>query len=91
MIAMADNIADLILGGDPGMHLLQEAFAFDITLTKIRCAACNTVSCLGALAVDGGPVEALVKCADCGSDLMRATRTQRGCVLEMHGARHLYF
>ncbi len=44
---MADNIADLILGGDPGTHLLQEAFAFDITLTKIRCAACNTVSCLG--------------------------------------------
>ena len=65
---MADNIADLILGGDPGTHLLQEAFAFDITLTKVRCAACNTVSCLGSLAVDGGPLEALVKCADCGSD-----------------------
>ncbi|QOG21562.1 hypothetical protein FOM02_33940 [Bradyrhizobium sp. SEMIA] len=91
MIAMADNIADLILGGDPGTHLLQEAFAFDITLTKIRCAACNTVSGLGSLAVDGGSLEALVKCAECGSDLMRARRTQKGCVLEMQGARHLYF
>ncbi|WP_225122164.1 DUF6510 family protein [Bradyrhizobium sp. BRP22] len=88
---MADNIADLILGGDPCTHLLQEAFAFDITLTKVRCAACDTVSGLGSLGVDGGPQQALVKCADCGSVLMKARRTQTGRVLEMHGARHLYF
>ena len=91
MIVMTDNIADLVLGGDPGTHLLQQAFAFDITLTKIRCAACDTVSGLGSLALDGGPREALVKCAHCGSDLMRARRTRKGCVLEMQGARHLYF
>ncbi|MBR0902658.1 hypothetical protein JQ588_08365 [Bradyrhizobium liaoningense] len=91
MIAMADNIADLILGGDPCTHLLQEAFAFDITLTKIRCAVCDTVSGLGSLGVDGGPLQALVKCAGCGSVLMRARRTQKGYILEMHGARHLYF
>ena len=88
---MANNIADLILGGDQGTHLLQEPFAFDITLMRIRCAACNTVSSLGSLAVDGSPLEALVKCADCGSDLLRATRTQNGCVLEMRGARQLYY
>ncbi|MGY4315059.1 DUF6510 family protein [Bradyrhizobium sp. JR3.5] len=88
---MADNIADLILGGDAGTRLLQEPFASDITLMKIRCAACNTVSSLGALVVDSSPLEALVRCADCGGDLMRATRTQNGCVLELSGARHLYF
>ncbi|WP_050629779.1 DUF6510 family protein [Bradyrhizobium viridifuturi] len=88
---MANNFADLVLGGDQGTWLLQEPFAFDIALMRIRCAACNTVSSLGSLAVDGTTLEALVKCSDCGSDLLRAARTQNGCVLEMQGARQLFY
>ncbi|MCP3402741.1 MULTISPECIES: DUF6510 family protein [unclassified Bradyrhizobium] len=88
---MADNISDLIIGGDPATYLLQEAFAFDITLTKIQCDACSTVSGLGSLVADGGPQEALVRCATCGNDLIRAARTPNGRLLELNGARHLYF
>jgi len=88
---MADNISDVMIGGDPATHLLQEAFAFDITLTTIQCEACNAVSGLGSLVADGGALEALVKCANCGNNLIRAARTQSGRLLELNGARHLCF
>lgn len=88
---MADNISDLMIGGDPATYLLQEAFSFDITLTKIQCDACDTVCGLGSLVVDGGPLEALVRCANCGNYLIRAARTPKGRLLELNGARHLYF
>ncbi|CCE10668.1 hypothetical protein BRAS3843_520184 [Bradyrhizobium sp. STM 3843] len=91
MIAMACNIADLVLDGHPGTHLLQEAFAFDITLTWIECETCNSVCGLGSLTLDGGAAEALVKCANCGCDLIRAVRTESGRLLEMKGASQLYF
>ncbi len=88
---MADDISDLMIGGDPATYLLQEAFAFDITLTKIQCDACDTVSGLGSLVVEGGPTEALVKCANCENYLIRAARTPNGRLLELNGARHLCF
>jgi hypothetical protein len=88
---MPGNISDLILGGDTGTQLLQQAFAFDITLAKIRCEACNSVTGLGSLILDGGPAEVLVRCSCCESTLIGATRTREGLVLDVKGVRQLYF
>ncbi|WP_271524140.1 DUF6510 family protein [Bradyrhizobium sp. CCBAU 53380] len=88
---MTDNISDVIIGGDPAAQLLQDVFAFDITLSKIECCSCKTVSGLGSLVANGGPVEAIVRCTICGNDLLRAVRTKNGHHLELGGARHLYF
>jgi len=91
MIAMVDTISDVIIGGDPAAHLLQETFAFDITLARIQCTACDTIVGLGSLVASGGPLEALVSCSNCGSGLIRAARTQKGRLLELSGARQLCF
>jgi hypothetical protein len=88
---MAGNVSDLILGGDPATQLLQEVFAFDITLAKIRCGTCDSLLGLGSLALHGNSREAHVACSNCEGDLITASRTTDGLLLELRGTRHLHF
>ncbi|WP_298240338.1 DUF6510 family protein [uncultured Bradyrhizobium sp.] len=88
---MFNTISDLIIGGDPATHLLQAPFAFDITLTKVQCDACCTMVGLGSLVASGGRSEAIVRCSNCGNELIRAVRTREGHLLELSGVRHLRF
>ena len=88
---MAKNVSDLLLDGDVAARLLQRIFIPDITLAKIRCDSCDCVSGVGSLILHASPMGAVLKCADCESDLMRAVDTPRGLWLEMTGARYLRF
>ncbi|WFU39130.1 DUF6510 family protein [Bradyrhizobium sp. CB82] len=88
---MSNNVSDLLLDGNVAAQLLQRIFVPDITLAKIRCDSCDCVSGVGALTLDASPMGAVLKCADCESDLMRAVDTPRGLWLEMTGARCLLF
>lgn len=88
---MASNVADLMLDGDPATQLLQDIFTFDITLAKIGCGECGSAFGLGALALVGDSQEARVRCSNCESDLIRASRTREGLLLELSGTRHLHF
>ena len=58
-------VSDLGLDGDPATQLLQEIFAFDITLAKIPCMECDSAFGLGPLALEGGSREARVRCSNC--------------------------
>jgi Family of unknown function (DUF6510) len=86
-----NNISDLILDGNATAHLLQLVFAPDITLAKIRCKGCDCVSSVGSLMMYAAPMGAVLKCADCENDLMKAISTPRGLWFEMTGARCLHF
>ena len=86
---MANNVSDLLLDGNVAARLLQRIFVPDITLAKIRCASCDCVSGVGSLTLHSSPMGAVLKCADCENDLMRAVDTPRGLWLEMAGARCL--
>jgi phage FluMu protein Com len=88
---MANNVSDLLLGGNAAASLLQHIFVPDITLATIRCAACDCTSAIGSLALYAAPMGAVLKCADCESVLMRAVDTPHGLWLEMTGARYLKF
>ena len=88
---MANNVSDLVLDGSVAACLLQRIFASDITLAKIRCDSCDCVSGVGSLTLHASPMGAILKCADCQSDLLRAVYTPRGLWLEMTGARYLRF
>jgi hypothetical protein len=88
---MPNNVSDLLLDGNVAAGLLQRIFAPDITLAKIRCDSCDRVSGMGSLILHAAPMGAVLKCADCESDLMRAVDTPRGLCLEMTGARYLRF
>jgi Family of unknown function (DUF6510) len=88
---MANNVSDLVLDGNVAACLLQRIFTPDITLAKIRCDSCDCVTGVGSLTLHASPMGAVLKCADCESDLMRAVDTPRGLWLEMTGARYLRF
>jgi hypothetical protein len=88
---MANNVSDLLIDGNVAARLLQRIFALDITLAKIRCDSCDCVRGVGSLTLHASPMGAVLKCADCESDLMRAVDTPHGLWLEMTGARYLRF
>ena len=88
---MPNNVSDLLLDGNVAAGLLQRIFAPDITLAKIRCDSCDRVSGMGSLILHAAPMGAVLKCADCESDLLRAVDTPRGLCLAMTGARYLRF
>ena len=88
---MPNNVSDLLLDGNVTARLLQRIFVPDITLARIRCDSCDRVSGVGSLILHAAPMGAVLKCADCESDLMRAVDTPRGLCLEMTGARYLRF
>ncbi|MGY8680673.1 DUF6510 family protein [Bradyrhizobium sp. UFLA05-153] len=80
-----------MLEGNTAALLLQDVFALDITLARIRCAACDCTSGVGALAAHAAPMGTILKCSDCDDVLMRVVDTPRGLLLEMAGARYLRF
>jgi hypothetical protein len=88
---MPNNVSDLLLGGDAAARLVQQIFIPDVTLAKIRCEACDSVSGIGSLTVYAGPMGAVLKCAACDSVLMRVVDTPHGLWLEMSGTRNVRF
>ena len=88
---MPNNVSDLLLGGDAGARLVQQVFAPDVTLAKIRCEACDRETGIGASIVHAGPMGAVLKCAACDNVLMRVAHTPDGLRLEMGGARNVRF
>ena len=88
---MANNLSDLLLGGDAATRLFQQIFAPDVTLANVRCDACDCVSGVGALTVNAGPMGIVLNCTDCDNVLMRVVDTPHGVWLEMSGTRSLRF
>jgi len=88
---MPNNVSDLLLGGDAGARLVQQIFAPDITLARIRCEACDRETGIGASIVHAGSMGAILKCAACDNVLMRVAHTPDGLRLEMDGARNVRF
>jgi hypothetical protein len=88
---MPNNVSDLLLDGDAAARVIQHIFVPDVTLAKIRCAACDCVSGVGSFTVYAASMGAVLKCADCDNVLMRVVDTPHGLWLEMSGTRSLRF
>jgi hypothetical protein len=88
---MTDNVADLVLQGNPVGTLLKELFACDITVAESQCETCATIARVGSLHPYAAPMGAVLRCTHCDSVLMRAVYTPHGRWLEMKGARYLRF
>ena len=88
---MSNNITSLLLGGDTAARLIQQIFIPDVTLSKVRCRACDCMSSVGSLTVYAGPMGAVLNCSDCDNVLIRVVDTPHGLWLEMSGTRSLRF
>jgi Family of unknown function (DUF6510) len=80
---MANNLSDLLIDGDPCACLFEDIFTSDITLAKLKCIACGSLSGAGSLSVHQAPEGAILRCASCGDVLMKAERTAHGLWFEM--------
>jgi hypothetical protein len=88
---MADNGSYLALDANATAGLLQEIFAPDATVAQIQCAACGSISVVGALRLYAAPMGAVLRCTDCHGVVIRTVHTPHGRWLEMQGTRWLRF
>jgi hypothetical protein len=65
-------------------------FAPDVTAAEITCGGCGAVAAIGALREYGGAMGAILRCAHCGTAVLRLTHTPAGLWLDMHGARTMF-
>jgi hypothetical protein len=88
---MTDNVSDLMLEGNTAAAVLQDFFAFDITVAQMQCGACGSTAGIGSLRPYGAPMGAVLRCSHCDGILVRAVHTPHGRWLEMRGARSVRF
>ena len=69
--------------------LLEQVFAFDVTVARSTCAGCGQTSPLGTLLLYGGEMGAVLRCPSCESVQMRVVQVREGYVMEMQGVVHL--
>ena len=79
----------LHLDGNAAAGLLAEAFRLEMTAALATCAGCGSVAPLGALAVYGHTMGAILRCAGCDTALIRIARTRDRLWLDLRGTRLL--
>lgn len=79
----------LRLDGNAAAGLLEQVFAFDVTVARSTCAGCGQTSPLGTLLLYGGEMGAVLRCPSCESVQMRVVQVRAGYVMEMQGVVHL--
>ncbi|MEU8756340.1 DUF6510 family protein [Streptomyces chartreusis] len=65
---------------------LSEVFAVDVTTATCRCANCGCTGPLARLHVYKHAPGLVARCQQCGSVMLRATRTRDAVWLDMSGA-----
>jgi hypothetical protein len=88
---MLENGSEIMLDGNAAAGSLQELFVPEITIAKIQCRTCGSMSAIGALHLYAAPMGIVLRCPHCESIAMRSVHTPRGRWLEMIGACFLKF
>jgi hypothetical protein len=88
---MEKNASEIVLDDNAAAGQLQEVFVPEITIAKIQCGTCGSMSAIGALHLHAAPMGIILRCTHCASIVMRSVHTPRGRWLDMAGARFLKF
>lgn len=78
------------LDGNAAAGLLSELFAIDVTIARLTCGGCETVSLVGEVSVYGGGMGAVFRCSHCDTAMIRLVHTKAGYWLDMQGAKSLF-
>jgi hypothetical protein len=81
--------ADLRLDGNAAAGLLAEVFRWEMTTAQATCAGCGASAPVGALAVYGHGMGAILRCPGCDTAVVRVARTRGRLWLDLRGARAL--
>jgi hypothetical protein len=84
---MSDASEDLRLDGNAAAGLLGELFAFELTNATTTCDGCGLGSPVGALALYGQEMGAVLRCPGCGDVMIVVTRPRGAWELDLRGVR----
>ena len=84
---MEDNA--LMLDGNATAGMLQEAFAFEVTMAVGVCDGCGAGRAMGAVTAWTQAPGVVLRCPDCDLVLLRAARTGPRMVIDLRGLRSL--
>ena len=79
----------LRLDGNAAAGMLEDALGMDVTRARGACAGCGTVAYMGALVAYVHAPGIVLRCAHCGSVMLRAVQLPDGYRLDLRGIRHL--
>lgn len=80
---------DTALDGNAAAGRLMDIFARDMTGAMVTCEGCGGESALATLALYGGAVGVVLRCAGCDAVNLRLTNTGRAIHLDLRGARRI--
>ena len=84
---MVDSMRQL--DGNAAAGLLAEIFSFDITRAEAVCNGCHAVGPLATMHVYSLEMGAILRCPHCGDAILRFSRLDGECWLDLRGMRVL--
>jgi Family of unknown function (DUF6510) len=90
MTVSMDRQGDVPLDGNAAGGRLRELFALDVTAAEFICDGCGAADAIGAARAYGGPMGAILRCAQCDTVVLRLSHTPAGLWLDMRGTRRLF-
>ncbi len=79
----------LVLDGNAAAGLLEDALGIDATRALGVCGACDATAPIGALVAYMHAPGIVLRCAQCGSVMLRAVQLPDGYRLDLRGIRRL--
>ncbi len=73
------------LDGNAAAGLLAEIFAVDVTSAQAMCNGCHAVGPVAGLLAYGLEMGAILRCPGCGDALLRVSRLDGECWLDLRG------
>jgi hypothetical protein len=73
------------LDGNAAAGLLEEVFAFDVTVARAVCAGCGAEGAVAKLAAYGMAMGAILRCPVCDTPLLRVSRLGDAYGLDLRG------
>jgi hypothetical protein len=73
------------LDGNAAAGALREVFAVEMTTASCTCAACGSVSAVGALLLYGGAMGSVLRCPSCEALVLSITSVPAGRFIELRG------
>jgi len=73
------------LDGNAAAGLLEEVFAFDVTVARAVCAGCGAEGPVAKLAAYGMAMGAILRCPVCDTPLLRVSRLGDAYGLDLRG------
>jgi hypothetical protein len=78
---------ELRLDGNAAAGVLDELFAFEITVALVTCDGCGRSCCVGELLLYGGAMGAVLRCPACDHVMICVTSARGLARLDLRGVR----